>query len=177
MFLVGYVFGPMAWGPLSESYGRKGTMVYSFAILTIFSIASAVAPNFAALVVFRLLVGIGGSCAISVVGGICADIWHDPISRGRSMAIFMVCTIVSTIGIEADKLIGCDYVRTYSWTRCVRLYICGLMELGFLGRGDPRRCNLAAILVLPRDVRAADLEEESPALAERDGRRDYCCTA
>jgi MFS family permease len=91
MFLVGYVFGPMAWGPLSESYGRKGTMVYSFAILTIFSIASALAPNFAALVVFRLFVGIGGSCAISVVGGICADIWHDPIKRGRSMAIFMVC--------------------------------------------------------------------------------------
>jgi predicted MFS family arabinose efflux permease len=66
-------------------------MVYSFAILTIFSIASALAPNFAALVVFRLFVGIGGSCAISVVGGICADICHDPIKRGRSMAIFMVC--------------------------------------------------------------------------------------
>jgi len=90
MFLVGYVFGPMAWGPLSESYGRKGTMVYSFAILTIFSIASALAPNFGALVVFRLFVGIGGSCAISVVGGICADVWHDPVARGRSMAIFMV---------------------------------------------------------------------------------------
>lgn len=80
----------MVWGPLSEQYGRKGTMVVSFAILTIFSIASAVAPNFAALVIFRLLVGIGGSCAISVVGGICADVWHDPVSRGRSMAVFMV---------------------------------------------------------------------------------------
>jgi MFS family permease len=90
MFLVGYVFGPMAWGPLSEQYGRKGIMICAFAILTIFSIASAVAPNFGALVVFRLLVGIGGSCAISVVGGICADIWHDPIKRGRSMALFMV---------------------------------------------------------------------------------------
>lgn len=90
MFLVGYVFGPMAWGPLSESYGRKGTMVYSFAMMTIFSIASAVAPNFAALVVFRLFVGIGGSAANSVVGGICADVWHDPVARGRSMAIFMV---------------------------------------------------------------------------------------
>jgi MFS family permease len=107
MFLVGYVFGPMAWGPLSESYGRKGTMVYSFAILTIFSIASAVAPNFAALVVFRLFVGVGGSCAISVVGGICADIFHDPGSRGRSMAIFMVSKVsllsVSTRSKENEE--------------------------------------------------------------------------
>ena len=87
MYLVGYVCGPMIWGPVSESYGRKGVMIVSFAMLTIFSVASAVSPNFAALVIFRLFVGIGGSCAISVVGGICADIYHDPVSRGRSMAI------------------------------------------------------------------------------------------
>jgi MFS family permease len=90
MYLVGYACGPMLWGPLSESYGRKGTMVISFGIFTIFSVASALAPNFAALVIFRLLVGVGGSCAISVVGGICADIYHNPKYRGRSMAIFMV---------------------------------------------------------------------------------------
>jgi|TARA_R110002003_G_scaffold130_8_gene12214 MFS family permease len=66
----------MGWGPLSEAFGRKGTMIYSFAILTIFSIASALSPNFAALVVFRFFVGVGGSCANSVVGGICADIFH-----------------------------------------------------------------------------------------------------
>jgi hypothetical protein len=95
MYLVGYACGPMLWGPLSESYGRKGTMVISFAILTIFSIASAVAPNFAALVIFRLFVGVGGSCAISVVGGICADIYRNPKYRGRSMAIFMVRVPIS----------------------------------------------------------------------------------
>jgi MFS family permease len=111
MFLVGYVFGPMAWGPLSESYGRKGTMVYSFALLTIFSIASAVAPNFAALVVFRLFVGIGGSCAISVVGGICADVWHDPVKRGRSMAIFMAAT---TFGPILGPLVS-GFISVVSW--------------------------------------------------------------
>jgi hypothetical protein len=39
----------------------------------------------------------GGSCAISVVGGICADIYHDPRSRGRSMAIFMVCSLHAVV--------------------------------------------------------------------------------
>lgn len=89
-YLVGYVGGPMVWGPISESYGRKWTMIVSFAIFAVFSIASALSPNFAALVIFRLFVGIGGSCAISVVGGICADVYHNPVSRGRSMALFMV---------------------------------------------------------------------------------------
>ena len=66
--------------------------MYAFLMLTVFSVASALAPNFAALVIFRLFVGVGGSAAISVVGGICADVYNNPISRGRSMALFMVST-------------------------------------------------------------------------------------
>ncbi|EMD94743.1 hypothetical protein COCC4DRAFT_74924 [Bipolaris maydis ATCC 48331] len=113
MYLVGYAFGPMLWGPLSESYGRKGTMVISFFILTVFSIASALSPNFGALVVFRFLVGVGGSCAISVVGGICADIYHDPKQRGRSMAIFMAAT---TFGpILGPPISGFVAVVNWSW--------------------------------------------------------------
>ncbi|KAF2034112.1 MFS general substrate transporter [Setomelanomma holmii] len=113
MFLVGYVFGPMAWGPLSEQFGRKGTMIYSFVILTVFSIACALAPNFAALVVFRFLVGIGGSCANSVVGGICADIFHDPKSRGRSMAIFMAATTMGPI--LGPPVSGFSSVINWNW--------------------------------------------------------------
>jgi MFS family permease len=81
IYLVGYTCGPLIWGPLSESFGRKWPMLASFAMLTVFSIASALSPNFAALVVFRWLVGVGGSCALAVVGGICADVYHDPQVR------------------------------------------------------------------------------------------------
>ncbi|KAL1800919.1 hypothetical protein ACET3X_001261 [Alternaria dauci] len=112
IYLVGYACGPMLWGPLSESYGRKGTMVVSFGIFTVFSIASALAPNFAALVIFRLLVGVGGSCAISVVGGICADIYHNPKYRGRSMAIFMAAT---TFGPILGPLVS-GYIAVVSWS-------------------------------------------------------------
>ncbi|CAI6336493.1 unnamed protein product [Periconia digitata] len=113
IYLVGYVVGPMLWGPLSESYGRKWTMIVSFAVFTIFSIASAVAPNFPALVIFRLFVGAGGSCAISVVGGICADVFHDPVSRGRSMALFMAAT---TFGpILGPPISGFISVVSWSW--------------------------------------------------------------
>jgi MFS family permease len=90
IFLAGYIIGPFFWGPLSESYGRKWIMIIAFLIFTIFSAASAGAPSFAGLIVFRLFVGVAGSCPIAVVSGICADVYQEPVSRGKAMAIFMV---------------------------------------------------------------------------------------
>jgi MFS family permease len=69
IFLVGYTCGPLIFGPLSESYGRKWTMVWGFLGFTLASMASALAPTWAALNVFRLFVGIFGACPIAVVGG------------------------------------------------------------------------------------------------------------
>ena len=89
LFLVGYVLGPLAFGPLSESYGRRIIMVSSFVAFTIFTMACAVAPNWPAFLIFRLLSGICASSAIAIVGGLFADIYDDPTIRGRAMAVFM----------------------------------------------------------------------------------------
>jgi len=69
IFLAGHTFGPLLFGPLSESFGRKWTMIYAFMLFTVFTIGSALAPNWPALIVFLLFVGISGACPIAVVGG------------------------------------------------------------------------------------------------------------
>lgn len=90
LFLVGYVLGPIFFGPLSETYGRRIIMISSFAVFTVFTMACALAPSWPALLVFRLICGVNASSAIAVVGGLCADVFGDPVIRGRAMAIFMV---------------------------------------------------------------------------------------
>ena len=73
-------------------------MVSSFAVFTMFILACAVAPNWPAFLVFRLICGIMASSAIAVVGGLYADVFADPVIRGRAMAIFMaVCRQTSPI--------------------------------------------------------------------------------
>ncbi|KAF2194435.1 MFS general substrate transporter [Zopfia rhizophila CBS 207.26] len=123
IYLVGYVCGPLIFGPLSESFGRKWTMIAAFAIYSVFSIASAVSPNFAALIVFRLFVGIAGSCPIAVVGGICADIYHNPRSRGRSMAIFMAATTYGPI--MGPPISGFISPLSWSWPFWVSAIVAG----------------------------------------------------
>jgi MFS family permease len=93
MYLVGYVLGPLLFRPLSETYGRKIIMISTFILFTIFTMACALAPNFAALSVFRLMVGINASSPLSVTGGVYADIYADPVSRGRALSIVIgVCS-------------------------------------------------------------------------------------
>lgn len=93
LFLVGYVVGPLAFGPLSESFGRKIIMFSSFVFFTIFTMACAVAPNWPAFLIFRLLSGICASSAIAVIGGLYADIYNNPVARGRAMAVFMAVSL------------------------------------------------------------------------------------
>ena len=60
IYLVGYTIGNTILAPISESYGRKAVNVFTFAGFTIWTLASALSPNWAALIVFRLLAGFCG---------------------------------------------------------------------------------------------------------------------
>lgn len=89
VYLIGYVFGPIVWGPLSEHFGRKTLTICSFGPFALFTLACALTPNWPALLVFRLFCGIFASSPIAIVAGILADIYNDPKTRGRAFAIFM----------------------------------------------------------------------------------------
>ena len=89
LFLVGYVLGPVFFGPMSETWGRKIIMILSFLVFSLFTMACALAPNWPALLVFRLICGIMASSPIAVTGGLYADIFGNPVTRGRAMAVFM----------------------------------------------------------------------------------------
>lgn len=69
IYLFGYVIGPTIAGPLSEYYGRRNVLNISFTVFTIFTLACVGAPNFAALAVFRLFVGMGAAVPLSIIGG------------------------------------------------------------------------------------------------------------
>ncbi|VZH88605.1 unnamed protein product [Fusarium fujikuroi] len=92
VYLIGYVLGPVVWGPLSEHYGRRDLSLVTFCLFTIFTMACALAPTWPALLIFRFFCGAFASSPIAIVAGILADVYNDPRTRGRAFAIFMVCT-------------------------------------------------------------------------------------
>ncbi|KAF2717703.1 MFS transporter [Polychaeton citri CBS 116435] len=93
VFLLGYVFGPLFWAPLSEFYGRRWIFYCTFICNIAFNFLCAFTPNFGGLLVGRFLTGTFASAALSNSPAVLADLW-PPIERGNAMALFSLCTFV-----------------------------------------------------------------------------------
>lgn len=102
LFVLGFSFGPIIWGPLSELYGRKLPLAFGFAVFTIFQIPVAVADNLATLFVCRFLAGFFGCAPLTIVGGALADFWN-PIDRGVAVSVFSGATF---LGPTSGPIVG-----------------------------------------------------------------------
>ena len=107
VFLIGYILGPLFWGPSSEYVGRKRPMLIAYCGFMIFMLACAVANSYSSLLMFRLLNGVMASAPIATVGGLFADVHDDPTKRGRLMAYYMA------VGDSTNQMIV-QLLRIYS---------------------------------------------------------------
>lgn len=93
VFLIGYIFGPIIWGPLTEHFGRRDLSIHTFILFSLFTLACALAPSWNSFLVFRTFCGVCGGAPIAIVAGILADIFGDHRTRGRAFAVFMCVSL------------------------------------------------------------------------------------
>ncbi|PHH70500.1 hypothetical protein CDD80_5965 [Ophiocordyceps camponoti-rufipedis] len=90
IFLIGYIFGPIVSGPLSEHVGRRRLSLLLFSLYILFTLACALMPTWWSFLFFRVLAGAGGSAPLAIVPGTLADIFVEPHIRGLSFSIFII---------------------------------------------------------------------------------------
>ncbi|KAM0815798.1 putative Major facilitator superfamily transporter [Seiridium cardinale] len=123
-YLIGYVFGPLMWGPLSEQFGRRILALLTFALFSAFTLGCALSPNWPALLILRFLTGAVASSPIAIVAGQLADIYDDPVARGRAFAWFMAMTVFGPL--LAPIISGfCSTSIGWRWTFWVALVYAG----------------------------------------------------
>ncbi|KAJ6784104.1 hypothetical protein PWT90_08582 [Aphanocladium album] len=153
VFLVGYVFGPLIWGPLSEHVGRRSLTLVTFTSFTLFTMGCALAPTWDALLVLRFFTGVFAASPIAIVAGILADVYGDARERGRAFGIFMVVTTLGPLiapiisGYTADKL-------NWRWAFWVNLMFAG--------------ATLAFVFFLPETYEPVLLERRAKKLRRQD---------
>ncbi|RFU35507.1 hypothetical protein B7463_g796, partial [Scytalidium lignicola] len=96
VYVLGFAFGPLLMAPLSEIFGR--VIVYHVCNVGFlaFVLGCALAPSLNALIGFRLLSGIFGSCALANGGGSIADMISQE-KRGTAMALFSVGPLLGPV--------------------------------------------------------------------------------
>lgn len=106
LFVAGYCIGPLLWGPLSESLGRRPVFIGTFVAYMGFQIGCALSKNTASILIFRFLGGCFASAPLTNSGALIADIW-DTDHRGQAMSLFALAPFAGpSIGPIVAGFIG-----------------------------------------------------------------------
>ncbi len=93
-YLLGFGVAQLAYGPLSDRYGRKPVLLVGLAIFVVFSVAAAFATSFAMLLTARVLQGVGTAATRVLAVSIVRDCYSGRrMARVMSLAFIVFLTI------------------------------------------------------------------------------------
>lgn len=113
MTMIGFVLGPLLWGPLSEYVGRKPVLFSSYALYIMFTLICSTSPTYDALLDFRLFCGVCATGPTTVISGLYADILDESSQRGLAIALFMTRNISGALA--APKISGFASYLSWRW--------------------------------------------------------------
>src|ERR1700719_4979933 len=127
---------------LAKRFGRKPFFLICLGIFTLSSLLSGFAPNLNALLLFRIMQGVGGGGMVPVAQSILADAF-PPAKRGQAFAVFGVAVVVAPV---VGPTLGGWLSDNVSWHWC------------FLINGPVGVTTMALIALVVRDSEAAIAE-------------------
>ncbi|MCJ1231991.1 hypothetical protein MMC12_008672 [Toensbergia leucococca] len=111
-YLIGFGTGALVAGSFSETFGRNVVYIISMFIFIIFIMATGLAPNYGAAIVFRFLTGLFGAIPLTCAGGTIADLW-SPLEATLALPFLqMVAYAGPMIGPVIRSYVG---MGTVSW--------------------------------------------------------------
>ncbi|KAI3390705.1 hypothetical protein diail_8809 [Diaporthe ilicicola] len=96
IFVLAFAIGPLVFGPLSESFGRKPVLLLTNFYYLVFNFGCGYSQNGAAMLVCRFMSGIGGSAPLAVGGGVLSDCWA-PEERGKAVGIYSLAPLLGPV--------------------------------------------------------------------------------
>jgi DHA1 family bicyclomycin/chloramphenicol resistance-like MFS transporter len=110
-YLMGFALGQLAYGPLSDKYGRKPLLLAGFCAYLIGTFASGAAQSIEALTFARFLQGLGGAGPIIISRAIVRDM-YEGARAGRELSLMSTIMGVAPI---ASPMLGGFLVVWFGW--------------------------------------------------------------
>jgi MFS transporter, DHA1 family, multidrug resistance protein len=122
LYILGLAVGQLVYGPASDRFGRRPTLLVGLSIFTIASIAGLFAPDTHTLVLARFFQAVGGCSGLVLARAIIRD-----TSQAHEAARRLALTnLLVTAGPAVAPLIGAGLSSVWGW----RTILMGLSALG-----------------------------------------------
>jgi DHA1 family bicyclomycin/chloramphenicol resistance-like MFS transporter len=159
--LLGLALGSLVYGPLSDQYGRKPVLTAGLAVYVAAGILAALATSLPALVLWRLLQGLGASAATVLARAIILDRWRGAeASRALSwVAMFMFLSPVLA-PVLGGYIAAQGSWRVVFWVHVAAGAACLVMGLAML----PRVARDPSSHLLQRIAAYSAIVKDGPAL-------------
>jgi DHA1 family bicyclomycin/chloramphenicol resistance-like MFS transporter len=109
VYLLGFGFAQLVYGPLADRYGRKGLLIVSLALYGIFALLAGIASSFALLLGARALQGVAAAATRVLVVAVIRDRYEGSgMARIMSivMIVFMIVPVLAPSFGQAMLIIG-----------------------------------------------------------------------
>jgi MFS transporter, DHA1 family, multidrug resistance protein len=140
-FVLGMGIGTLFAGPLSDTFGRKPTILFGSALYAIAALACYISPSLETLLAARVLQGIGAAAPRTVSVAMIRDLF-----KGREMArIVSFVMMIFTVAPALAPLMGQGIIALAGWQSIFLAYVAfaGLLML-WLGLRQPETLPLSA---------------------------------
>ena len=111
LFILGFVLGPLLFGPLSDRLGRRPILFAGLAVFALAGLACALAPSMPVLLASRLLQGAAAGAAAAMPVAIVRDAFTG--TQGRSLQSALVA--INNVAPLLAPLLGAGILSLGSW--------------------------------------------------------------
>ncbi|KAK6441553.1 hypothetical protein LTR95_002225 [Oleoguttula sp. CCFEE 5521] len=119
LYVLGFAFGPSLWAPISETYGRKISMLPPVLALSILSVGTGFSRSAAAIFFTRFFGGVFASAPISNVSAALGDM-YEPSARGIAVTFYAVCVCGGpTLGPVIGSAVTVTKGLGWRWTEFI----------------------------------------------------------
>lgn len=127
LYLVGMGMGSLVAGPFSETFGRNAVYIGSLAVFMIWIMASGLATNFGAQIVFRFLAGCSASTPLVCSGGSVSDMWNS-VEKTWAFPMYAIAAFGGPmLGAVMGAYIGPSPLVSWRWTEWTMLILSGVV--------------------------------------------------
>lgn len=121
VYILGLAVGQLAYGPLSDRYGRRPLLLAGLLLYTVAGLAAALTPGVRTLLAARLVQALGG-CAGLALGRAMVRDTAAPEDTARRLALL---NLMVTLGPGLAPLVGGALSEAYGW-RSIFVALCAL---------------------------------------------------